>query len=113
MWSDLDTLSDSFEIVGAGDFNGDGTDDVLLKSGSYYGAWLVNNGNAVGWFGIGDLGSATVEQIADFNADGIDDLRIRTEGGDLGAELVMGPDTLEWHYYGSVGNEWSTALAAL
>ena len=95
-WADLDTLPDGFEIVGAGDFNGDGTDDVLLKNGGYYGSWLVQNGNAVGWFGIGDLGDATVEQIADFNGDGVDDLRVRTSAGDLGAQLVMGADTLDW-----------------
>ncbi|MBR4662848.1 MAG: VCBS repeat-containing protein [Lentisphaeria bacterium] len=112
-WADLDTLPDGFEIVGAGDFNGDGTDDVLLKNGNYYGAWLVNNGNAAGWFGLGDLGDVTVEQIADFNGDGKDDLRIRTAAGDLGAQLVMGADTLDWKYYGSVGAEWSTSLAAL
>ncbi|MBR4665883.1 MAG: FG-GAP repeat protein, partial [Lentisphaeria bacterium] len=112
-WADLDTLGDGFEIVGAGDFNGDGTDDVLLTNGSYYGAWLVQNGNAAGWFGLGDLGNVTVEQIADFNGDGTDDLRIRTAAGDIGAQLVMGEDTLDWHYYGSVGAEWSTSLAAL
>jgi len=112
-WADLDTLPDGFEIVGAGDFNGDGTDDVLLKTGTYYGAWLVEDGNAAGWFGIGDLGNVTVEQIADFNADGKDDLRIRTAAGDLGSLLVSGPDTLDWKYYGSVGSEWSTSLAAL
>ena len=113
VWADLDTLPEGFEIVGAGDFNGDGTDDVLLKSGGYHGAWLVQNGNAVGWFGIGDFGDAAVEQIADFNGDGVDDLRIRTVAGDLGAQLVMGEDTLDWKYYGSVGAEWSTSLAAL
>ena len=84
-----------------------------MKNGDYYGAWLVNNGNAAGWMGLGDLGDVTVEQIADFNGDGVDDLRIRTAAGDLGAQLVMGADTLDWHYYGSVGEEWKTALAAL
>jgi len=112
-WADLDTLPDGFEIVGAGDFNGDGTDDVLLKNGNYYGAWLVQNGNAAGWMGLGDLGDVTVEQIADFDGDGKDDLRIRTAAGDLGAQLVKGADTLEWKYYGSVGAEWSTSLAAI
>ena len=112
-WADLDTLPDGFAIVGAGDFNGDGTDDVLLQNGSYYGAWLVNNGNAAGWMGLGDLGDVTVEQISDFDNDGKDDLRIRTDAGDLGAQLVRGADNLEWHYYGSVGSEWSTGLAAL
>ena len=112
-WADLDTLPDGFAIIGAGDFNGDGTDDVLLKNGNYYGAWLVQDGNAAGWFGIGDLGDVTVEQIADFDGDGKDDLRIRTAAGDLGTQLVKGADTLDWKYYGSVGTEWSTSLAAI
>ena len=73
----------------------------------------MNNGNAAGWMGLGDLGDVTVEQIADFNGDGKDDLRIRTAAGDLGTQLVMGEDNLVWKYYGSVGSEWSTALAAL
>ena len=112
-WADLDTLPEGFAIVGAGDFNGDGTDDVLLKKDSYYGAWIVQNGNAAGWMGLGDLGNISVEQISDFDADGIDDLRLRTAAGDLGTHLVKGADTLQWKYYGSVGPEWSTSLAAL
>ena len=112
-WADLDTLPEGFEIVGAGDFNGDGTNDVLLQKGNYFGAWQVYNGNARAWMGLGDLGDVTVEQIADFNGDGKDDLRIRTSAGDLGTQLVMGEDDLVWKYYGSVGSEWSTSLAAL
>ena len=30
-----------------------------------------------------------------------------------GAQLVLGEDNTKWAYYGSVGAEWSTALAAL
>ena len=112
-WADLDTLPEGFAIVGAGDFDGDGTDDVLLQKGSYFGAWLVQNGNAASWMGLGDLPDVTVEQIADFDGDGTDDLRVRTSAGDLGSQLVKGADTLEWKYYGSVGDEWSTSLAAL
>ena len=112
-WANLDTLADGFSIVGCGDFDGDGTDDVLLQNGSYYGAWIVQNGSVSSWMGLGDLGTATVEQIADFDGDGIDDLRIRTAAGDLGSQLVKGADTLQWKYYGSVGSEWSTSLAAI
>ena len=112
-WANLDTLAEGFSIVGTGDFDGDGTDDVLLKNGSYYGAWIVNDGSVSSWMGLGGLGSVSVEQIADFDADGIDDLRIRTAAGDLGAQLVKGADTLQWKYYGSVGPEWSTSLAAI
>ena len=113
VWADLDTLPEGFAIVGTGDFNGDGTDDVLLQKGTYYGAWIVQDGSVSSWMGLGDLGDVTVEQIGDFDNDGIDDLRIRTAAGDLGAQLVRGADTLEWKYYGSVGSEWSTSLAAI
>jgi len=113
MWADLDTLSDGFTIVGAGDFNGDGTDDVLLQKDTYFSAWLVKDGNVSSWMGLDDLGNVTVEQIADFDGDGTDDLRIRTAAGDLGALLVKGADSLEWKYYGSVGSEWTTSLAAV
>ena len=112
-WANLDTLPAGFAIIGAGDFDGDGVDDVLLKKDTYYGAWLVEAGSVKSWFGLGDLGNVTVEQIADFDGDGKDDLRIRTAAGDLGSQLVKAADTLEWRYYGSVGNEWSTSLAAL
>ena len=112
-WMEFDILPDEFRIVGCGDFDGDGTDDLLLKSGNYYGAWLIDKGHISGWMGLGDLGDVTVEQIADFDGDGKDDLRIRTAGGDLGVQLVKGADTLEWRYYGSVGEEWSTSLASL
>ena len=113
VWANLDTLPEGFAVIGAGDFDGDGVDDVLLKKGSYYGAWLVEAGSVKSWFGLGDLGDVTVEQIADFDGDGKDDLRIRTSAGDLGAQLVRAADTLEWRYYGSVGAEWSTSLAAI
>ena len=87
---------------------------MLLRSGSYYGSWLVENGNAAGWMGLGTLSDGTeLEQIGDYNGDGVDDLRIRTANGDLGAQLVMGADSLNWKYYGSVGSEWSTSLASL
>ncbi|MBQ7207118.1 MAG: AIDA repeat-containing protein [Lentisphaeria bacterium] len=113
VWADLDTLPAGFAVVGCGDFDGDGVDDVLLKKDTYYGAWLAQNGSVKSWFGIGDLGNVTVEQIADFDGDGKDDLRIRTSAGDLGAQLVRAADTLEWRYYGSVGAEWSTSLAVI
>ena len=111
-WENLDML-DGAVIVGTGDFDGDGTSDVLLQKGSYFGAWVVDNGRADSWMGLGDLGDVTVEQIHDFDGDGKDDIRIRTAAGDLGAQLVKGADTLEWKYYGSVGQEWSTCLAAI
>ena len=67
----------------------------------------------VGGAALAPGGDVTVEQIADFDGDGKDDLRIRTSAGDIGAQLVRAADTLDWRYYGSVGPEWSTNLAVL
>ena len=111
-WSSLDQIGAGYEIVGAGDFNGDGVDDVLLQKDNYFGAWIVENGNAKEWMGLGKA-NGTVEQVADFNSDGIDDIRLRTDNGAIGALIVNGEDSMTWKYYGSVGKEWNTALAAL
>jgi hypothetical protein len=54
----------------------------------------------------------TIEQIADFDCDGIDDLRIRA-GSDIGVLYVKGADTTEWQYFQSVGKEWDTKFSAL
>jgi hypothetical protein len=35
-------------VVGAGDDNGDGTNDILLQNGSSVTAWLLNNGSLSG-----------------------------------------------------------------
>ena len=106
-WGDLGSTEGGIEIVGAGDFNADGTDDILVKSGSYYGAWLCGNGSVTGFFGIGTF-DATVQDIADYNADGIDDILFRTADGIIGAALITGADASTWTQYGALGSEWST-----
>ena len=101
-------------LVGTGDFNGDGVDDVLLqnKSNGWVGAWLVEDGRVDSFIGLCN-NKNTIEQIADFNGDGIDDLRIRTDKGDIGVLYVKGADTTEWKYFQSVGKEWDTSFALI
>ena len=98
----------STRIVGAGDVNGDGTDDVIVQVGSsYFGAWTCGAGAVNGFFGIGTF-DAEVQDIADYNGDGTDDLLIRTASGVVGATLITGADTTTWAEYGALGDEWST-----
>lgn len=112
-WTNLDTVSDDISIFGSGDFDGDGTDDILLQRGEYYGVWLVRNGNAVNWFGLGEITDGTVEQIGDFNGDGVADLLVRKPDGELGAEIVMAEDHMVWQSMGTIENDWRITPVAL
>ncbi len=61
-----------------GDFNGDGTDDILWQNQDtgLVGAWIINNGQYTRWASIGKA-SPTVWRITgtgDFNGDGTDDI---------------------------------------
>ncbi len=85
-----------------------GTDDVIVQVGAnYFGAWLCSQGAVTGFFGIGEFAGA-VQDIADYNADGKDDLLFRTSGGVVGAALITGADATTWAEYGALGAEWST-----
>ncbi len=107
-WADLGNLDSNTAIVGAGDVNGDGTDDVIVQVGAnYYGAWICTAGAVTGFAGIGTF-DATVQDIADYNADGKDDLLFRTASGVVGAALINGVDDTTWAEYGALGDEWST-----
>lgn len=66
-----------WEIMGSGDFNGDGIDDVLLSDGTGVAGWQMANGQQTGnqWFG--NLGAnEEIAGIADLNNDGTDDIVI-------------------------------------
>ena len=78
----------SWTIVGTGDFNGDGRDDILWRnSNGQLSDWL---GNANGGFTPNDANAATsvptnwsVVGVGDFNGDGRDDILWRNTAGQL------------------------------
>lgn len=72
----------------------------------------MDDGTIDSFIGIKNNLTSTIEQIGDFNGDGIDDLRIRA-GKDLGVLYVEGADTTRWQYIKSVGTEWKTTFAAV
>ena len=67
--------TDGWEIMGSGDFNGDGIDDVLLSDGTGVAGWQMMNGQRQENFWFGNLGvTEEIAGIADLNNDGTDDI---------------------------------------
>jgi len=100
-------------VAGAGDFNGDGFSDLLLRNDN--GTIAEWNGQSNGGF-VGNanvnypLGTAWhVAGIGDFNGDAIDDLLLRnnngtiaewngqSNGGFVGNAAVNYPLGIDWH----------------
>jgi RTX calcium-binding nonapeptide repeat (4 copies)/FG-GAP-like repeat/FG-GAP repeat len=71
------TLSGDWDVQASGDFNYDGTSDLVLKNavtGQFY-VWTVTNGVQTGGFNLGTIGTNwNVASTGDFNADGNHDL---------------------------------------
>ena len=64
-----------WEIIGTGDFDGDGTDDILLSDGTGLAGWKIKDGLYAGdqWFGNLAM-NQKIAGIADIDNDGTDDL---------------------------------------
>ncbi len=72
------TSTADWSIVGTGDFNGDGTADVLWQNQSTgaLGAWIIKNGAYSRWVSLGTADPTVwkVAGVGDFNADGTADV---------------------------------------
>lgn len=67
--------TDGWEVIGSGDFDGDGIDDTLLSDGSGVAGWKMANGQRCGDFLFGSLAlNEEIAGIADLNGDGTDDI---------------------------------------
>ena len=88
----------SLQVAGVGDFNGDGTDDILFRDPTTgaLGDFLMNNGQPT-WAGIGwaDPG-LQVAGVGDFNGGGTDDILFRDPTTGALGEFVMNNNQPTW-----------------
>ena len=81
--------TDGWDVVGIGDFNGDGIDDVVISDGTDLAGWQVANGQRTGdlWFGSLTDGWKFAG-VGDFDADGTDDILLADPDNNLAAWTV-------------------------
>ncbi len=69
--------TDGWNVLDTGDFNGDGTDDILVSNGVTVCGWIIENGVRTGDFTLGDLKDGeTVLGVVDFDRNGTSDVVI-------------------------------------
>ena len=78
--------TDGWNVVGFGDFNGDGIDDVVISNGTDLAGWQVSNGQRTEdlWFGSLTDGWKFAG-VGDFDADGTDDILLADPDNNLAA----------------------------
>ena len=101
------TAGANWEVVGSGDYNGDGTDDILWFNAATgtVGQYEMNDGVAT-WRGIGTAG-ANWEAVdsGDYNGDGTDDiLWFNSATGTVG-QYEMDDGVATWRGIGTGGRQ--------
>lgn len=87
----------AWDIKGIGDFNGDGTEDMLYRhTGGNVGIWLMNGLSETTWHYVNNHGTWDIRGVADFNLDGHDDVLYRHPGGNIGVWLMNGTTESTW-----------------
>ena len=85
-WSQIDIgyLGKDSKFMVSGDFNGDGTDDIVIQKSNGE-MWCWDDGNSANLRWIGNLDkSFAVESVGDYNADGKEDILLREQSSGWG-----------------------------
>jgi diaminopimelate epimerase len=104
----MDGATAAWSVAGVGDFNNDGTADILWRAGGTVTAWEIGDGVHTGSTTVGGAGSSWgIAGIGDFNGDGTSDILWRDASGtvatwEMGNGLHTGSTVIT-----SPGGTWS------
>jgi len=111
--TDYGIVPGNWAVQGMGDFNGDGTLDILWRDtgGGTVAIWFLNsNGSVQSTVSIGAVPIATtwtIAETADFNGDGNSDILWIDGSGDLAIWFMNGGAVSSTASLGSVGTTWA------
>ena len=89
------TDSETINVLGLGDFNGDGKTDILLRSDfGDVGCYMTDGSNWNYFKSVGD--EWKIAAVGDLNGDGRDDMVLAHERGYCGAWLTKENGSVEW-----------------
>ena len=112
-WQYFGPEASGWHIAGAGDFDGNGTSDVLLENSSsgQVGAWLVNAGGVQSWVGFSTEASGWhIAGVGDFDGNGTSDVLLENSStGQVGAWLVNAGGVQSWAGFSTEASGWHVA----
>ena len=108
----LGNVPTNWNVVGTGDFNGDGKTDLLWQDNLGNTAiWLMNGTAVTSTGGLGNIPTNwSMVGTGDFNGDGMTDIVWRDTAGDAAIWLMNGATISSAGGIGTVPTTWSIAL---
>ena len=108
-WAYIGNHGTYWDARGVGDFNGDGSSDIVFRNNNgMVGVWLMDGTTEDTWLSLGNHGTAwDVKGVGDFNGDGHNDVVYRNINGMVGLWLMNGLTEDTWHALGNHGTAWN------
>jgi hypothetical protein len=98
----------SWAIAGTGDFDGNGSTDILWRDSSGdVGIWLLNGNSVTSTAVVGNVPlNWTIAQTGDYSGSGMSDILWTDSAGDVGAWFMNGTTISSTTIYGNIGTAW-------
>jgi FG-GAP-like repeat len=106
---DFGSAPANWKIAGVGDFDGNGSTDILWRDTSgNVGIWLMNGTSIMSTSVLGNVPTNwNVAQTGDYNGDGKSDILWLDTSGNVGAWFMNGTTVSSTTQYGNVGTAWT------